>query len=92
MEDQVMKNGWQKLASDTANNYLYKAYSVISLANGLALVQAAVPQIAQAGQDKTTHLSLDGSTVTISINSPADNPLGDSHFELAQRIDGLTVH
>lgn len=56
-------------------------------AAGLKIIDAAAPIINQHGCDQTTHLSVDASAVTISLNTPAEQPLNDIHFKLAAALD-----
>ena len=88
MEEQVIKNGWKKLTSDTTNDYLYKSVAVTNLTAGRALIVHVVDLINECKLDKSCHLSLDGFAVTISLNSPAERPLNTAYLKLALEIDG----
>jgi len=87
MEQEIIKQGWKRLTADTGNDYLYKAYPVKNMGEGLKIISSAASLAAAAGLDKNVHLSLDARTVTVSLNSPADIQLTDAHFQLAQQID-----
>lgn len=90
MQNQALQSGWKQLASDENEDYLYKSIRVANFSAGIKLVDSIGKAVMDAAQDKTTHLSVDASSVTISLNYPGSAKLGDNHFSLALSIDTLT--
>ena len=89
MEKDILESGWQKLTSDTNNDYLYRLIKTQDLSAGVKLVNQAVALASSAKLDVSSHFSVNGSVVTISLNSPATKALASKHFSLARQINEL---
>jgi pterin-4a-carbinolamine dehydratase len=90
MQEKAHANGWKQLESDENAEYLYKEYPVKNFSSALTFVTKASGLIMKARQDKTSHLSLDSYTVTVSLNYPAKSKPGDAHYALAVQIDAVS--
>ena len=89
MEDTIIQNGWQKLASDTAYSYLYKSFKIKNLMSGLTYMNSIGSTVIASGLDGIVQFGMNHELFSVSINSPATAQLNDDHFNLASKIESI---